>query len=198
MDIRDISGVILAGGRGSRVGGTDKGLIDLAGQPMIAHTIERFAPQVSTLFINANRNTDRYVTFGYRVIEDSFGDYPGPLAGIGAGLAASETSFLAVAPCDSPFLPRDLVARLAGPLEQTGADISVALCGGRPQPVFILIARHLGDSISTFLASGGRKITQWYRQESHLEVEFGPDERVFANVNTPEDIVTAGKRLRAG
>jgi len=196
--LSDISGVILAGGRGSRVGGDDKGLIELAGKPMIMHVIERFQPQVSTLLINANRNTERYGEFGYRVIGDIVGDFPGPLAGIGAGLAAIETPFLAVAPCDSPFLPLDLVRRLGEALDQSSTDISVAVCAGQPQPVFILIARHLGRSVSAYLADGGRKITRWYRQESYVEVEFGADESPFANVNTVEDIAAAGTLLDAG
>lgn len=191
----DISGVILAGGRGSRLDGDDKGLVNIADRPMISYVIERFAPQVSSLFINANRNNSRYCEFGYPVVEDTVGDFAGPLAGIGAVLARCETDYLAAAPCDSPFLPKDLVLRLAEALDTARAEISVATSGGRPQPVFVLMSSKLGNSLTEYLASGGRKIFTWYRQQNWVAVDFGADDSPFANINSPQDLTAAAARL---
>lgn len=195
MNNSDISGVILAGGRGSRIGGEDKGLIDLDGRPMIAHVIERFAPQVASLLINANRNTERYRAFGYPVVPDLVADFPGPLAGIGAALSRIETPLLAVTPCDAPLLSLDLVARLNHERESRNVDVAVARCNDRPQPVFILMRRALRSSLENYVVGGGSKITSWYRQEQHVEVDFGDDELPFANVNTSADIAAVTARL---
>jgi molybdopterin-guanine dinucleotide biosynthesis protein A len=192
----DISGVILAGGRGSRLDGDDKGLVDVADRPMISYVIERFVPQVSSLFINANRNTARYREFGYPVVADTVDGFAGPLAGIAAVLALCKAEYLATAPCDSPFLPEDLVPRLAAALETANAEIGVATSGGRPQPVFALISSGLADSLSEYLSDGGRKILTWYRQRRLVAVDFGPDESPFANINAPGDLATAAGRLR--
>lgn len=191
----DISGVILAGGRGTRLGGEDKGLVHVADRPMIAYVLERFKPQVGPLFINANRNAARYREFGYPVIEDSAGDFAGPLAGIGAALERCETNYLATAPCDSPFLPEDFVARLAAGLASAKAEIAVAACGGHAEPVFALIATRLAASLSRYLAGGERKIMSWYRQQKLLEIDFGADNSPFTNVNSSADLAAASARL---
>ena len=191
----NISGVILAGGHGSRLGGEDKGLIDVNGRPMISYCIERFAPQVSTLFINVNRNLTAYRELGFPVITDQIADFAGPLAGIAAALSSCKTSYLATAPCDSPFLPTDLVERLASPLQDSQAAVSVAINSGRPQPVFAVIATQLYESLYDYLTSGGRKIMTWYRQQAIVEVNFGSDDLPFANINSPDDLVAATKQL---
>jgi molybdopterin-guanine dinucleotide biosynthesis protein A len=191
----DISGVVLAGGRGSRLGGEDKGLVDVNSRPMISYCIERFAPQVSTLFINANRSLTTYRELGFPVITDQVADFAGPLAGIAAALSSCKTSYLATVPCDSPFLPTDLVERLASPLQDSQAAVSVAISGGRPQPVFAVIATQLYESLYDYLTSGGRKIMTWYRQQTIVEVDFGPDDSPFANINSPADLATAAKQL---
>lgn len=192
----DIAGVILAGGRGSRLGGGDKGLVDVAGRPMISHVIDRFAPQVSTLSINANRNAARYLEFGYAVVADTLGNFAGPLAGIAAALQHCACTYLAIAPCDSPFLPSDLVVRLATALENAPTGISVAMSGTRLQPVFALISTTLLVSLTDYLAGGSRKISPWYRQQNMVEVDFGVDESPFANINSPDDLAAASAKLR--
>jgi len=192
---RDITGVVLAGGLGSRLDGNDKGLVAVANRPMISYVIERFAPQVNSLLISANRNASRYREFGYPVIEDALADYPGPLAGIAAALGRCETRFLATAPCDSPFLPTDLVSRLTAALDTSEADISVAFSGDRPQPVFSLISTQLLDSLTGYLINVGRKISLWYRQENFVELDFGADVSAFSNINSPTDLAAAEARL---
>src|SRR3990167_3191680 len=138
----DITGLILAGGRGSRMGSIDKGLVPLAGKPMVAHVLERLQPQVQCLLINANQNLDTYAAFGAPVWPDAMPDFAGPLAGLQTGLMHCETPYLVTAPCDSPFLPTDLVARLAQALQTQDADLAVAVTGEgdarQPHPVFCL------------------------------------------------------------
>ena len=138
-----VAGVILAGGQGSRLQGADKGLVELAGRAMIAHVIERFAPQVGSLMISANRNVAAYERFGYPVIGDNLAGFAGPLAGIAAAMEATDARFLAVVPCDSPFLPTDLIPRLAVAVESPDGAIAVARAAGRLHPVFALIATRL-------------------------------------------------------
>lgn len=195
MNIDDVSGVILAGGLGSRLGGEDKGLVEVANRPMIFYVIDRFRPQVGSLVINANRNISRYAELGFPIIEDSVAGYAGPLAGISAALEHCDTAHLATTPCDAPFLPQDFVTRLHAALEAARADISVAVGGGRPQPAFALISTRLKRSLSDYLDSGGRKISTWYRQNDYVEVDFGPDAAPFANVNSPEDLAAARNRV---
>ena len=196
LDKSDICGVILAGGRGSRLGGQDKGLLPVGDRQMIERALERFVPQVDTVLVNANRNLDQYREFGYTVVEDRVADFPGPLAGIAAALAICDHTALAVVPCDSPFFPLDLVARLSTGLASADADISVARAGQRPQPVFMLVRRELFGSLERYLVDGGRKITAWYRSENHIEVDFGEDDSSFANINAADDVRDAMQRLR--
>lgn len=195
MKTVDIAGVILAGGHGSRLGGEDKGLVEVAERPMIDYVVDRFAPQVNQLFINANRNIDRYRELGYPVICDTVEDFAGPLAGIAVVLNRCGSPYLAISPCDSPFLPTDLVARLAKPLSNSHATVSVAVGGGRPQPVFAIISAQLQHSLNDYLAGGGRKIMSWYRQQDLVEVDFGSDTSPFANINAPDELAAAALRL---
>ena len=120
----DITGVVFAGGQGRRMGGVDKGLVELDGRALVAHVIERLAPQVGELVINANQNRDRYAAFGYPVVADVIPDFAGPLAGLHAAMAAATTPYVVTSPCDSPFLPADLVARLALALAATPLDLA--------------------------------------------------------------------------
>jgi molybdopterin-guanine dinucleotide biosynthesis protein A len=195
MKLADISGVILAGGHGSRLGGNDKGLVEVAQQDMIDYVIQRFAPQVGPLYINANRNIDRYRAKGYPIINDTVEGFAGPLAGIAAVLDQCDTPYLATSACDSPFLPEDLVARLVTPLVEADATVSVALGGGRPQPVFAIISTQLRHSLNEYLANGERKIMSWFRQQDLVEVDFGADSSPFANINSPDDLLAATNRL---
>ncbi len=195
MKATDITGVILAGGHGSRLGGEDKGLVEVAERPMIAYVVDRFAPQVNSLFINANRNINTYQELGYPVIRDTVEDFAGPLAGIAAALERCDSPYLAISPCDSPFLPTNLVARLAEGLADSQAMVSVAIGGGRPQPVFAMISVQLRRSLNDYLVDGGRKIMGWYRQQDLVEVDFGPDGSPFANINSPDELAAAALRL---
>jgi molybdopterin-guanine dinucleotide biosynthesis protein A len=183
-----ITGVILAGGRGSRMGGVDKGLRLLRGKPMVAWVIERFAPQVDEVLINANQNHETYARFGYRVIADAIAGFAGPLAGLQRGLAEAAHPLVATAPCDSPFVPLDLVARLRSALEHARADLAVAKTGEQPHPVFCLCRRTALPGLSAFLAAGGRKIDAWYSSLQVVEVGFEDQEDAFANINTDQEL----------
>jgi len=182
-----ITGLILAGGLGRRMGGRDKGLQPFRSQPMVAWSIQRLAPQVDALLINANQNQEAYAAFGYAVVPDRLAGFAGPLAGLQAGLLACETGLLVTAPCDSPFLPVDLVERLRAELEAGKADVAVARTGTQVHPVFSLVRREVLPGLTAFLESGGRKIDAWYAALRVVEVAFA-DERAFANINTLEEL----------
>lgn len=184
----EITGLILAGGQGSRMGGVDKGLLRYQGRPLIAWTLDRLAPQVSRMVISANRNKDEYATFGHPAVSDAAPTgFHGPLAGLQAGLRACVTPFLAVVPCDSPQLPKSLVEKLALTLRDSKASIAFAATPVRAHPVFMLCRREALSSLDDYLAGGGRKIRDWQSQAGAVEVIF-PDEACFANINTPEDL----------
>lgn len=191
IDIDRITGLILAGGRGSRMGNVDKGLQPFRGAPMALHVIMRLSPQVGALMINANQNLAPYEGFGVPVWPDRIAGFAGPLAGLQTGLSHCETEYLVTAPCDSPFLPHDLVERLATALTASDADLSVAVTGvadtRQPHPVFCLMKASLLPHLDRFLQEGGRKIDAWYASLNVAEVEF-PDEAAFRNINTLEDL----------
>jgi molybdopterin-guanine dinucleotide biosynthesis protein A len=186
-----VTGIVLCGGRASRMDGRDKGLVLLQGRPLVAHVLERFGPQVAEVIINANRHLDAYRRFGPVVIEDDMEGYPGPLAGIRCGLAHAAHALIATAPCDAPTLPTDLVARLIGTLMEQDAPAAVASCNGRIQPVFALYRRETLPALDTFLATGARKVEEWQRQLGAVHEDFGDTEAAFANINTPEDLARA-------
>jgi molybdenum cofactor guanylyltransferase len=185
-----VTGVVLAGGQGSRMGGVDKGLQPFRGKPMVAHAIERFAPQVDELLINANRNPDAYARFGHRVIADEIAGYAGPLAGFERGLAHASGALVATVPCDSPFLPPDLVARLRAALEAKGADLAVAKTGEQAHPVFCLMRRGVHRSLTEFLGRGERKIDRWYAALAVVEVAFDDEAEAFLNINTRDELAS--------
>ncbi|MGC8807128.1 MAG: molybdenum cofactor guanylyltransferase MobA [Thiomonas sp.] len=184
----DITGLILAGGRGSRMGGVDKGLQPWHGLPLAQQVLARLQPQVGPVRINANRNLDTYRTWGLPVLtDDRAGDFAGPLAGFLAGLDACATPYLLTAPCDSPLLPHDLAHRLGEGLVQAQARIALPKAGGRLQPVFCLMEADLRDDLRAFLQSGGSKIDLWAAQHRMAIVEFD-DARAFENINTQDDL----------
>jgi molybdenum cofactor guanylyltransferase len=210
-----ITGLILAGGRGLRMStdghGIDKGLVQVASQPMVQHVLDRLAPQVDHLLINANQNTEQYTTiaraYGAQVINDSISGYAGPLAGCHAGLLhlkaqgqpperATTEPLLLTCPCDSPGLPNDLVARLLAPIANEGAELSVAVSGGQAQPVFMLMRASVIESLNAFMASGQRKIDKWYPALRYQEVHFD-DAKAFRNINTPEELAAYSLTLRS-
>lgn len=180
--------MILAGGQGRRMGGVDKGLKLLRGKPMIAWVIERFAPQVDELLLNANQNLERYGHFGYRVISDAIEGFAGPLAGLQRALAEARHELVATVPCDSPFLPTDLIERLRSALQQHGADFAVARTGQQAHPVFCLCRRSVAASLTEYLTQGGRKIDAWYAALKVTEVAFDENAAAFSNVNTEADL----------
>ena len=194
MSVREkITGVILAGGQGRRMGSVDKGLVELRGQPMVAHVIARLAPQVDELIINANQNAERYAAFGHAVFPDDIGGFAGPLAGLHAALGRARHPLVATAPCDSPFLPTDLVARLHDALAAADAQLAVARTFDQPHPVFCLCRRDLRPHLDAFLASGGRKIDWWYASLKVVEVPFDDEEAAFRNINTRDELDDAGR-----
>jgi molybdopterin-guanine dinucleotide biosynthesis protein A len=194
IEISEITGVILAGGRGSRMGGVDKGLQNFNGVPLALHTQLRLSPQVGELLINANRNLAAYESFGVPVWPDaaSLGDFAGPLAGFLTGLERCETAFMMTVPCDTPLFPHDLVARFAAALEAEDADIAMAAAREedgqlRAQPVFCLIRSELLESVVKFTHGGGRKIDAWTAQQKTVLVPFdqpGDNPKAFINANT--------------
>jgi molybdopterin-guanine dinucleotide biosynthesis protein A len=183
-----ITGVLLAGGQGSRMGGVDKGLVELRGQPMAAWVIERLGPQVDELLINANQNPERYAAFGYKVFPDEIGGFAGPLAGLHAALSRASHSLVVTSPCDSPFLPTDLVSRLKAGLDAAGADLAVAKTFDQAHPVFCLCKREVLPHLADFLQSGGRKIDRWYATLNIVEVNFDDEEEAFRNINTRDEL----------
>lgn len=210
MGIRaeDITGLVLAGGRGSRMGGADKGLQNHRGLPLALHALLRLQPQVGATMLNANRNLGAYEAMGVPVWPDDHADFAGPLAGMLVGLAHCETPWLVTVPCDTPNFPADLVERLAAAAQAEGADIAMAatrepaqgadgdaVARGQPavqvQPVFCLLKASLLESLGEFLASGQRKIDRWTAQHRSATVVFD-DSAAFFNANTLEELRRLG------
>ncbi len=189
-----VTGVVLAGGQGSRMGGVDKGLQPFGGATMVEHVLERLRPQVDEVLVNANRNPEVYAAFGHRVVSDEIEGFAGPLAGFERGLAHASGELVVTVPCDSPFLPRDLVARLRAGLEREGAQVAVAKAAGQAHPVFCLMRRGVHGSLRDFLASGQRKIDRWYESLPMVEVPFDDEAEAFLNINTREELATLEPR----
>ncbi len=202
--VKDITALLLAGGRGSRMGGVDKGLQPFNGLPLAHHALTRLAPQVAGLMVNANRNLDEYETlaqpFNATVIPDGLGNFAGPLAGFLVGLQHCPTSWLVTAPCDTPLLPLDLVTRLMQAVAKSQADIAMASAPEtdnadqvtlRKQPVFCLLRARLLPSLQAFTQAGGAKIAAWTGQHHTVLVPFdqpGDNPRAFFNANTLDEL----------
>ncbi len=193
---RRITGLVLAGGRALRMGGMDKGLVDLGGKPMVAWVIACLQDQVAELIINANRNQDVYGAMGYPVVADRTGDFQGPLAGMASGMLAANGEWLLTAPCDSPLVSSMLAERLFQAC-QKGAEIAVAHDGERLQPVFAMIRCNLLESLQAYLDSGGRKIDRWYGEHAMQAVDFSDCPDTFLNINEPADREQLEARLAA-
>jgi len=190
----DITGIVLAGGQGRRMGGVDKGLVALGGRPMIAHALERLRPQVGSILINANQNHDRYAAFGVPVVVDAIGGFAGPLAGLHAGMTRATTPYVVTVPCDSPFLPTDLVARLATGIAANDAQVAIAKTLDQPHPVFALVRRDVLPHLAAFLTAGGRKIDLWYATLAVVEVAFDDEADAFRNINTIDELAASAPR----
>ncbi|PVV05561.1 MAG: molybdenum cofactor guanylyltransferase MobA [gamma proteobacterium symbiont of Ctena orbiculata] len=182
-----VTAVILAGGRGRRMGGEDKGLIELNGKPLVQHVATAIAPQVDAILINANRNQDRYKQLGYPVFADSLLNYQGPLAGFIAAMQLIETEDMFTLPCDGPLVPPDLVERLRKARQAADAEIAVAHDGKRLQPVYALIPKRLADSLQRYLDGGDRKIDLWYEQHRVAHADLSDIPRTFININTLQE-----------
>lgn len=191
MNTEQITGLILAGGRGTRMGHVDKGLQNFRGAPMALHVMLRLQPQVGELMINANQNLAPYESFGVPVWPDEMQGHAGPLAGMQTGLIHCTSDYMVTAPCDSPFLPTDLVQRLADSLLDAGADLAVAVTGEgatrQVHPVFCLMKASLLQHLTEYLRDGGRKIDAWYASLNTVEVAF-EDEGAFRNINTMAEL----------
>jgi molybdopterin molybdotransferase len=195
--MQTMEGLILAGGRGTRMGSVDKGLLQFRGATLVAAVLARLAPQVASVAISANRNLDTYGAYGVPVWPDATADYPGPLAGLEAGLRHCTSGLLLTAPCDSPFLPDDLATRLLAGLMAQDADVAVAVTAdGRRHPVFCLVKTSVLPVLEAYLADGGRKMGGWYGDLQVAEVHFD-DTDAFRNINTPDELREHGApRLR--
>jgi molybdopterin-guanine dinucleotide biosynthesis protein A len=191
---REVTGIVLAGGQGRRMGGVDKGWVEMAGRPLVAWVLERLAPQVGAVVVNANQNAERYAALGHRVVPDAVGGFAGPLAGLHAALAVVTTGWAATVPCDSPFLPLDLVARLGAAAAASDAQLAVARTFDQPHPVFALVRRDVRPHLDAFLASGGRKIDAWYATLRVVEVAFDDEADAFSNINTAAELAAARPR----
>ena len=182
-----ITGLVLAGGLARRMGGMDKGLVELAGRPMIEHVLDALRPQVGALLINANRNVDRYAAYGFPVISDTLQGFMGPLAGVLAALQRLATEFLVTVPCDAPLVAPDLVGRLHAACVANDADVAVATDGRRQQPVFLLLRAGTAPSLDAYLSGGGRKIDTWFAGLRLAEADLSDALDTFVNVNDPDE-----------
>lgn len=193
--IAELTAVILAGGRASRMGGNDKGLIALNGKPMIAHLIDRLRPQAGQLVINANRNLTCYQQYGFPVVTDRWPDFPGPLAGLASALPQINTDYILCSPCDTPHLPADVAARLYQALAAQQSDVAIAMTGDDMQATCFLIRRAACADLERYLTDGGRQVQRWLRGKHWTGVDFADQAKAFANINTPEELAQAGKGL---
>jgi molybdenum cofactor guanylyltransferase len=182
-----VTGVVLAGGLARRMGGMAKALMPLQGRPLLAHVVDRLRPQVQELLVNANADAAQYASFGDRVIRDEIAGRPGPLAGLHAGLVNARHPWVLAVPCDSPYLPSDLGARLMEAATHADAEIAVASAGGRIHPVFCLVSVGLAQPLGDHLMAGGRAVMGWIETRRFVVVEF-EDAEAFANVNTPMEL----------
>jgi molybdenum cofactor guanylyltransferase len=197
----NITGLLLAGGRGSRMGGVDKGMQPFRGEPLALHVLRALSPQVSAMLISANRSMDDYAqlgaSFGARVIADTHADFPGPLAGIAAGLRAAQTEFVLTAPCDAPFVDPTLAVTLMNALQAANTSIAYAAtteAGERvAHPVFALLRTSLADDLDAWLAAGERKVRAWYVRHKAAEVPFA-DDRAFYNINDLQQLADLQRR----
>lgn len=187
LEPKRITGLVLAGGRASRMGSVDKGLQPFRGYSLVTHVLARLVLQVGPVLINANRYADIYQAFGHRVVGDLIGGFPGPLAGLQAGLAACETEYLVAVPCDAPFMPLDLVMRFSEVIAARDADVVMAMTAVRVHPVFCMMKRSVAPSLTEFMKDGGRTVRAWVARMNGIPVSFGNDDN-FRNLNTLDEL----------
>jgi molybdopterin-guanine dinucleotide biosynthesis protein A len=187
VNVGKITGVVLAGGRGQRFGGQDKGLILFQKKPLIEQVLARFVPQVDEIIINANRNLEHYQCYGHRLISDVMPDYPGPLAGIFSAMQQMTHDWLLSAPCDTPFLPEQLAQRFRQAHQHQPHGAYVATIGEKMQPVFTLLHRCLQPKIQAYLSQSQRKVGLFLQQQQAISVDFSDVSSGFSNINCPQD-----------
>lgn len=190
-----ISSIILSGGLATRMGGVDKGLVQLQKKPLVQHVINRLAPQADEIIINANREIAQYQALGYVVLQDEISDFIGPLAGFSLGLKHAKHDYLLIVPCDSPLLPLDLAERLLAKLVEHDADIAVAKSDGDAHPVFSLCKKSVLPSLTSYIQNGGRKVSAWQKSLNYIEVDFSDNSEAFINLNTFEDLAALELKL---
>lgn len=191
----NITAIVLAGGLGRRMGGRDKGLLPLAGRPLVAHVIERIRPQVGDIVISANRSREAYRRFGYPLVSDPMPDRPGPLAGLLGGLSATDAPWVLTVPCDTPRLPPDLAHRMISATVETDAPLCTVRAGSRIQAAFMLVAHRLESDLRAYLESGGRRVQSWQAQHRHAFADYPEAGGAFDNINTPEQLRHLEKEL---
>ena len=185
-----ITGVVLAGGRGRRMGGEDKGLLPFHGRPLASHALDTLGEVAGSRLINANRNLEAYESLGFPVIQDANDRFDGPLAGLLSAMRAAATPYVLTVPCDTPRLTGQLLQRLADRLETSGAVIAVAHDGERLHPVVMLAKTCLVDDLQAYLDAGERKVEHWIRRHCWLSVDFSDAADALVNINTPDDLAT--------
>lgn len=191
VDQHGITGAILAGGRGRRMGAVDKGLLPFLGRPLISHAIERLRPQVENIVVSANRHHDRYAQLGLPVVSDRDGGFSGPLAGIARILEEVTADYVLVVPCDMPFLPLDLARTLLAGLTAHGSEAAVAHGASRLQPLCVLLKRDVEWGLMRYRRSGGAKVRDWLQGLRHCVVDFPETPEAFCNINTPDNLHAA-------
>ena len=194
--IHSISAILLAGGAGRRMGGEDKGLLKLKDKTLVEWVLARVAPQVDEILISANRNLDTYRAFGYPVLPDKTEGFAGPLAGIARGLLDAQHELILSAPCDTPFLPDDLVARLLAGLHAGDFDLAVPAIAGAGQHAICLMRRQVGANLAGYLAQGGHKVQEWQAGLKCAQVDFSDAAPFFMNVNQPQQLAALESRIK--
>lgn len=190
-----ITGLILAGGRSSRMAGHDKGLLELLDRPMIDHVIQRLKPQVSQILISANRHIDQYQQYGYKVLLDDYDDFRGPLAGMSRGLSNSDSEYLLTVPCDGPLLPVDLANRMLACAQKNKVQAVLAFDGQYRQPTYNLIHQDLLPALIQSLENNEHKLGKWLMDHGAFSLDFSDQQSAFINVNTPGDLEQLARRL---
>jgi len=190
-----ISAIILAGGRATRMGRADKGLVLLQQKALTAHAIARLKPQLDEILINANREIETYKTFGYPVLQDANADFIGPLAGFVLGLQYAKHDYVLTVPCDSPLLPLDLAERLLSGMAASHADIAVASSEENAHPVFCLMKKSVLPSLLAYIESGERRVSTWQKSQKYIEVDFSDCSEAFTNLNTFDDLADLELKL---
>jgi len=195
MKFEHTDAIVLTGGRGERMGGRDKGLVELCGKPLVQWVTDSIAPQVDQIIISANRNLDEYRTLGFPVVVDELKDFQGPLAGIHSALKKTGSEFVLVVPTDSPGLPPDLCYKLGAALLESKAEIAVVETDGKLQPVLMLFRTALKPEFEKWMQQGSRKVIDWINSRRHVTVSFPGDELLIVNINDSENLAAASEIL---